>query len=99
MQPATIDPILKLCTRYPLRLGGPRQCGMRSLPDTYTHGLLWESNPRSSESSALSIVPHAPKVPSSHSTSETSTDSLLSMQRLSLHNKEVHSTQGYELAG
>ena len=101
MQPATIDPTLDLCTRYPLRLGGPRQCGMRSLPDTYTHGLLWESNPRPSdlESSALSIVPHAPKVPSGNGTSETSTDSLLSMQRLSLHNKEVHSTQGYELAG
>ena len=23
MQPATIDPTLDLCTRYPLRLGGP----------------------------------------------------------------------------
>ena len=26
MQPAAIDPTLDLCTRYPLRLGGPRQC-------------------------------------------------------------------------
>ena len=30
MQPATIDPTLDLCTRYPLWLGGPRQCGIRS---------------------------------------------------------------------
>ena len=30
-QPATIDPTLDLCTRYPLRLGGPRQCGIQSL--------------------------------------------------------------------
>ena len=27
VQPATIDLTLDLCTRYPLRLGGPRQCG------------------------------------------------------------------------
>ena len=46
MQPATIDPTLDLRTRYPLRLGGPRQCGIRSLPDTSTHGQHWESNPR-----------------------------------------------------
>ena len=26
MLPATIDPTLNLCTRYPLRLGGPRRC-------------------------------------------------------------------------
>ena len=38
MQPATIDPTLDLCTRYPLRLGGLRQCGIRSLPDTSAHG-------------------------------------------------------------
>ena len=43
MQPATIDPTLDLCTRYPLRLGGPRQRGIRSLPDTCTHGQHWES--------------------------------------------------------
>ena len=43
-QPATIDPTLDLCTRYPLRLGGPRQCGIRSLPDTSTHGQHWESS-------------------------------------------------------
>ena len=48
MQPATIDPTLDLCTRYPLRLGGPRQCGIQSLPDTSTHGQHWESNPRPS---------------------------------------------------
>ena len=34
--PATIDPTLDLCTRYPLQLGGQRQCGIQSLPDTYT---------------------------------------------------------------
>ena len=62
MQPATIDPTLDLCTRYPLRLGGPRQCGIRSLSDTSTHGQHWESNPRPSdlESNALSTRPHAP---------------------------------------
>ena len=60
MQPATIDPTLDLCTRYPLRLGGPRQCGITSLPDTSTHGQHWESNPRPSdlESNALSTGPH-----------------------------------------
>ena len=41
-QPATIDPTLDLCTRYPLRLGGPRQCGIQSLPDTSAHGQHWE---------------------------------------------------------
>ena len=30
MQPATVDSTLDLCTRYPLRLGGPRQCGIQS---------------------------------------------------------------------
>ena len=49
MQPATIDPTLDLCTRYPLRLGGPRQCGIQSLPNTSTHGQHWESNPRPSD--------------------------------------------------
>ena len=60
MQPATIDPTLDLCTRYPLRLSEPRQCG--SLPDTSTHGQHWESNPRPSdlESNVLSTGPHAP---------------------------------------
>ena len=48
-QPATIDPTLDLCTRYPLRLGGPRQCGIWSLPNTSTHGQHWESNPRPSD--------------------------------------------------
>ena len=42
-QPAAIDPILNLCTRYPLRLGRLRQCGIRSLPDTSTHDQHWES--------------------------------------------------------
>ena len=62
MQPATIDPTLDLCTRYPLRLGGPRQCGIQSLPDTSTHGQQWESNPRPSdlESNTLSTRPYAP---------------------------------------
>ena len=46
MQPATINPTLDMCTRYPLRLGGPRQCGIQSLPDTSTHGKHWELNPR-----------------------------------------------------
>ena len=30
---ATIDPTLDLCTRYPVWLGGRRQCGVRSLPN------------------------------------------------------------------
>ena len=61
MQPATIEPTLDLCTRYPLRLGRPRQCGIRSLPDTSTYGQHWDSNPRPSdlESNALSTGPHA----------------------------------------
>ena len=33
-------------TSYPLLLGGQRQYGMRSLPDTSTHDQQWESNPR-----------------------------------------------------
>ena len=63
MQPATIDPTLDLCTRYPLRLGGPRQRGIRSLPDTSAQCQPWESNPRLSdlESNALSTGPHAPE--------------------------------------
>ena len=36
-QPATIDPTVDLCTRYPLRPGGARQCGIRSLLNTSTH--------------------------------------------------------------
>ena len=62
MQPVTIDPTLDLCTGYSVRLGGPRQCGIQSLPDTSTHGQHWESNPRASdrESNALSIRPHSP---------------------------------------
>ena len=32
MQPATIDPTLDLCTRYPLLLGGQRQCGFKACP-------------------------------------------------------------------
>ena len=61
---ATIDPTLDLCTRYPLWLGGPRQCGIQSLPDTSTHGQHWESNRRPSdpESNALSTGPHAPTI-------------------------------------
>ena len=61
-QPATIDPTLDLCIRYPLRLGGPRQCGIRSLPNTSTHGQHWESNPRPSglEFNTLSSWSHAP---------------------------------------
>ena len=60
MQPATIDPTLDLCARYPLRLGGPRQCRMRILPNTSTHGQHWESTPRPSdlESNVLSTRPH-----------------------------------------
>ena len=29
---ATIDPTLNLCTRYPLLLGGQRQCGFKACP-------------------------------------------------------------------
>ena len=32
-QSLTIGPALDLCTRDPLRLGGPRQCGILSLLD------------------------------------------------------------------
>ena len=62
-QPATTDPTLDLCTRYPLWLGGPGQCGIQSLPDTFKHGQPWELNPRPDlESNTLSTWPHAPKV-------------------------------------
>ena len=29
---AAVDPTLDLCTRFPLRLGGPRQCGFKACP-------------------------------------------------------------------
>ena len=62
-QPATIDPALDLCTRFPYRLSGLRQYGIRSLPDTSTRGQHWESNSRPSEleSNALSTGSHAPQ--------------------------------------
>ena len=66
MQPATTDPTLDLCTRYPLRPGGLRQCGIQSLrTDTSTHGQRRESNPRPSDlhSNILSTKPHAHIVP------------------------------------
>ena len=61
-QHVIIDPTLDLCTRYPLWLGGLRLCGIRSLPDTSTHGQYWESKPRPSdlESNALTTWPHVP---------------------------------------
>ena len=49
LSPAAVDPTLDLCTRYPLGLGGLRQCRIRSLPDTSTHDQYWESNPRLSD--------------------------------------------------
>ena len=57
-QPVTTDPTLDLCTSYPLRLGGQRQCEIQSLPDTSTHCQHWESNPR--PSNALSTWLHVP---------------------------------------
>ena len=59
-----LDSTLDLCTRYPLRLGGLRQCGIQSLPDTSTHDQHWELNPRPSdlEANALSTQPRAPTV-------------------------------------
>ena len=41
-QPSTNDLTLAVCTRYPLWLGGSRQCGIRSLSNAYTHGHYWE---------------------------------------------------------
>ena len=63
MQSAAIDPTLDLCTRYPLQLGGPRQCVIRSLSNTSTFGQHWESNPRpcNLESNALSTLSCASK--------------------------------------
>ena len=43
--PATTDPTLDLSTRYSLQLDELRQCGLRSLPNTSTHGWHWDSNP------------------------------------------------------
>ena len=31
-QPAHVDPTLDSCTRYPLLLGGQRQCGFKACP-------------------------------------------------------------------
>ena len=45
MQHATIGPTLDLCTRYPLWLGGLRQCRMQ---------ILLESNPTPSDLSSTS---------------------------------------------
>ena len=61
MQPANIIPTSDLCSRYPSRLGGLRQCGMHSLPDTFRHDQHWESNPRpfDLEFSSQFIWPHA----------------------------------------
>ena len=55
MQPATIDRSLDLCTMYPLRLGGLRQCGIPSLPNTCTH-----NQSDNLAFNALSSWPHAP---------------------------------------
>ena len=44
--PAAIDPTLDLCTRYPLQLGGPRQCGIQSFPNTSAHAQHRELDPR-----------------------------------------------------
>ena len=44
MQPAAISPTLDLCTKPPLWLGGPRQCRIRSFPDTSTLDQHWELN-------------------------------------------------------
>ena len=65
MQPASIDPTLDLFIRYPLWLGGPRQCRIQSLPATFAHGQHCESNSRpfDLESTALSTGPNAPTWP------------------------------------
>ena len=63
-QPTAIDPTLDLCTRYPLQLGGLRQCGIRSLPNTCTHDQDWESIPRPSDLVQCPIHwPHSPSTP------------------------------------
>ena len=56
VQPATTDSTLCLCTRYPLRHGGPKQFGVLKLPEICTHDQDWKLNPRPSdlESNALS---------------------------------------------
>ena len=67
MQPATIDPSLDQCTRYPLRLGGPRQCGIRSLPDTSKHGQQ-ESIPRPFDLESNALYPLGQKLTSATGT-------------------------------
>ena len=58
-QPATIDPTVDLCTMCPLQLGGPRQCGIRSLPNAFTHDQHWELNPIPQHPVHLaSLLPH-----------------------------------------
>ena len=66
MQPATIDPTMDLCTRYPLRLGGLRQCGIWFARHFYTlQALLIDVSRCSSiQSNTLSTWPRAPTVTS-----------------------------------
>ena len=52
-QPAHIDPTLDSCTRYPLLLGGQRQCRIRSLPKASTHDQLGNRTPDLSLSGPL----------------------------------------------
>ena len=65
MQLRTIDPTLDLCTWYPLRLGGPRQCGvgLQRLFDTSTNDQCWKSNPTHSDLESITLVSTWPRVP------------------------------------
>ena len=46
MQPASANPSLDLCTRYPLQLSGSRQCEMQPYPIFMLVTDFKESNPR-----------------------------------------------------
>ena len=61
MQPATIDPILDLCNRYPFSIGWTEAVWNMKLARHFTYGQQWESNHRPSDigSNALSIASRA----------------------------------------
>ena len=59
MNTAAIDPILDLCTWYPLQLGGLRQCGIQSLPETLVH--MAKPGSRTPDLLILSPVPYPPR--------------------------------------
>ena len=53
---AAVDPTLDLCTRYPLMLGGQRQCGFKACPRLLT----WPAQQELGPQHTISLVLRAP---------------------------------------